>query len=183
MIGKLTSEFAFLEGNLDTNIEIRCRLIGYDTQEAPRAQDQRRCKVTSILWLQAQQFLVQKLDELWGEILVDQAKILTDCYGVDLYRRMLLDIHAVYDAEADEQHATTLTKQTLRWLEMAEAICNGFAFPTDHYLATITCGRPLGKLDDKKGGFDSNFPFVHPSKCRKERCTIKLCLQGMVTTT
>lgn len=74
---------------------------------------------------------MQKLDEFKGEILDDQARILADCYGVDLYRRMLLDIPAVYDAEADEQHAPTF-----RRLEMAEAICTGYTFPTNHYLVT-----------------------------------------------
>ena len=30
---------------------------------------------------------------------VDQARILGDCYGVDIYTRLLLDIRGVYDAE------------------------------------------------------------------------------------
>lgn len=56
------------------------RLTGYDRQETPRAQRWGKCKVPTHLCLQGPQFLVQKLDELRQEILVDQARILGDCY-------------------------------------------------------------------------------------------------------
>ena len=77
---------------------------------------------------QGRQFLQQELNSLRGEIPIDRARILGDCYGVDLYGRMLLDICAVYDQDEDE-------RPTLRSLEMAEkALSTGYVFPTNHYL-------------------------------------------------
>ena len=165
------SEFAFLEGDLNENIEMRSRLIGYDTQEAPRDQDHGRCRVPQHFWHEGQEFLVQKLEDLRGELVDDQARILADCYGIDLYGRMLLDIRAVYDAEADEQPEPTLGR-----LQMAkEAIRTGFAFPTNHYLVTNDLWQAFQEaIRQKKGGFGSDLPFVHPSKCRKERYEIEL---------
>lgn len=165
-------EFGFLEGNVDDNIEMRSRLIGYDTQEAPRAQDRgRQLKVTQHFWLEGQQFLVQKLDDLRGELLDDQARILADCYGIDLYGRMLLDIRSVYDSQANER-----LKLTLRRLQLAEeAIRTGYAFPTNHFLVTDRLWEVFREaIQQKKGGFGSHLPFIHPSKCRRERYEIEL---------
>ena len=77
------------------------------------------------------QFLQQELNSLRGEVPIDQARILGDCYGVDLYGRMLLDIRAVYDDSVEGE------VPTMRRLEMAEnALRTGYVFPTNHYLVT-----------------------------------------------
>ncbi|KAL9978419.1 hypothetical protein ACROYT_G015932 [Oculina patagonica] len=59
---------------------------------------------------------------------------------------MLLDIPAVYDAEANERHEPTLEKQ-----EMAEeAICTGYAFPTNHYLVTDNLWQAFREAQGQK---------------------------------
>lgn len=166
------SSFAPFQGTPNVRIEMRSRLIGYDTQEAPREPGRRDCNVPQPFWREGRQFLGQQLNDLKGEIPVEQARILCDCYGVDLYGRMLLDIRAVYDAEDTENEPVP----TLRKLELAErALQTGFAFPTNHHLVTDNLWHVFQEaIRLRRGGFGSDSEFVHPSKCRKARYQLEI---------
>ena len=78
------------------SIDMRSRLLGFDKQEESRGPGRRDCQVPQPLWRERRQFLQQQLHELRGDIEIDHARILRDCYGVD---RLLLDICGVYNAE------------------------------------------------------------------------------------
>ena len=154
-----------IEGVPTDLIEMRSRLIGFDTQEAPRGPGRRDCEVPQPLWRQGRDFLQEELHELRGDVDVDQARILGDCYGVDIYNRLLLDIRGVYDAETENEPVPTL-----RRLEMAKrALRTGYAFPTNHYFVTNDLWQEFQEaIRQRKGGF-SRERFVHPSVCRRER--------------
>ncbi|KAL9978420.1 hypothetical protein ACROYT_G015933 [Oculina patagonica] len=63
-----------------------------------------------------------------------------------IYGRMLLDIRAVYDAQANERHDPTLGRQ-----EMAEkVICTGYAFRTNHYLVTDNLWQAFRETQGQK---------------------------------
>jgi len=147
-------------------IEMRSRLIGFDTQEAPRDPGRRDCNIPQHFWREGRQFLQQELNSLRGEVPIDRTKIPGDCYGVDLYGRMLLDICAVYDESVEGREAPTL-----RRLEMAEkALRTGYAFPTNHYLVTDGLWEVFEQaVRQKKGAFGSDLHFVHPCICRQAR--------------
>jgi len=149
----------------EERIEMRSRLIGFDTQEAPRDPGRRDCNVPQHFWREGRQFLQQELNSLRGEVPIDRARILGDCYGVDLYGRMLLDIRAVYDESVEGE------APTLRRLEMAEkALRTGYAFPTNHYLVTDDLWEIFQQaIRQRKGAFGSELAFVHPCICRKAR--------------
>ena len=78
---------------------MRSRLIGFDTREAPGGPGRRDCEVPQPPWGQGRDFLQEGLHELRGDIDVDQARILGDCYGVDIYNGLLLDICGIYNAD------------------------------------------------------------------------------------
>lgn len=162
------SEFAQLEGVPADRIEKRSRLLGFDTQEAPRDPGRMDCDVPQPFWREGKQFLEQQLNDMKGQIPTDQAIILGDCYGVDIYGRMLLDIRAVYDSDSD---GGVEPVPTLRRLEMAEkALHTGYAFPTNHYFVTDALWQAFQvAVREEKGGFGSELPMVHPSECRRKR--------------
>ena len=167
------SSFAQIEGVPSDLIEMRSRLVGFDTQEAPRGAGRRDCQVPQPLWREGRDFLQGELQRLRGDIAVDDARILGDCYGVDIYNRLLLDIRGVYDsatlAEEDEP------VPTLPRLEMAKkALQTGYAFPTNHYLVTNDLWEEFQRaIRQRRGGF-SREQFIHPSVCRRERYRIEV---------
>ncbi len=71
----------------------------------------------NLFWRGRKQCIHQQIADLRGEIAKEEARILGNCHGVDLYRRMLLDIRAVYDADILEDDAEPVP--TLRILELA----------------------------------------------------------------
>ena len=164
---------AQMEGVPFDLIEMRSRLVGFDTQEALRAPGSRDCQVPQPLWREGREFLQRELQQLRGEIDVDDARILGDCYGVDIYNRLLLDIHGVYNTEtlAEEDEPVP----TLPRLEMAKrASQTGYAFPTNHYLVTDDLWEEFQRaIRQRRGGF-SREQFVHSSVCRRERYRIEV---------
>ena len=167
------SSFAQIEGVPVDQIEMRSRLVGFDTQEAPRAAGRRDCQVPQPLWREGRDFLQGELQRLRGDIDVDDARILGDCYGVDIYDRLLLDIRGVYDTATlaeDDEPVPTLPR-----LEMAKrALHTGYAFPTNHYLVTNDLWEEFQRaIRQRRGGF-SREQFVHPSVCRRERYRIEV---------
>ena len=149
------NEFAVFEGRPVSIIERRSRLIGFDTQEAPRDP----------YWREGREFLKQELNGLRREIPINQARILGDCYGVDLYGRMLLDIRGVYN------DSERVPAPTLRRLEKAErALRSAYAFPTNHFFVTDNLWQAFQDATrQQKGGFGGDVEFIHPCICRKAR--------------
>ena len=91
------SSFPQMEGVPSNLTEMRSRLSGFDTQEAPRGPGRRDYQVPQPLCRDGRDFLQGELQRLRGDIDLDDARILGDCYGVDIYNRLLLDIRGVYD--------------------------------------------------------------------------------------
>ena len=164
-----SSLFSQIEGIPLDRIEMRSRLVGFNTQEAPRGAGRRDCQVPQPLWREGRDFL----QRLRGDINVDDARILGDCYGVDSYNGLLLDICGVYAADtlAEEEEPVP----TLARLEMAKrALQTGYAFPTNHYLITNDLWEEFQRaIRQRRGGF-SREQFVHPSVCRRERYRIEV---------
>ena len=158
------SSFGQIEGVPTDSIVMRSRLLGFDTQEAPRGPARRDCKIPQPLWRQGRQFLQEELLGLRG----NQARILGDCYGVDIYNRLLLDIRGVYNAGTLPEEGERVP--TLPRLKMAKrALRTGYAFPTNHYFVTNDLWQEFQEaIRQRKGGF-SREQFVHPSVCRRER--------------
>ena len=163
------SSFDQIEGVLTDVIEKQSRLLGFDTQEAPRGPGRRGCQVPQPLWHERREFLQQELHELRGDIAdVDQARILGDCYGVDIYDRLLLDICGVYNAEM--RPAGVQPVPTLQRLEIAKkALCTGYAFPTNHYFVTDELWQEFQEAIRQRRGSFSRDRFVHPTICKRER--------------
>jgi len=162
------SSFGEIEGVPAHPIVMRSRLLGFDTQEAPRGPGRRDCKIPQPLWREGRQFLQEELLGLRGDIDCNQARILGDCYGVDIYDRLLLDIRGVYNAETLPEEGERVP--TLPRLEMAKrALRTGYAFPTNHYFVTNDLWQEFQEaILQRRGGF-SREQFVHPSVCRRER--------------
>ena len=160
------SSFAQMEGVPSNLIEMRSRLLGFDTQEAPRGPGRRDCHIPQPLWREGRDFLQGELQRLRGDINVDDARILGDCYGVDIYNRLLLDIRGVYDTATQEGEPVP----ALPRLEMAKrALRTGYAFPTNHYFVTNDLWEEFQEaIRQRRGGFSAE-QFVHPSVCRRER--------------
>ena len=147
-------------------IQMQSGLSGFNTQEAPRGPGRRDCHVPQPLWHGGNDFLQGELQRLRGDIHVDDARILGDCYGVDIYNRLLLDICDVYDTATQEGEPVP----TLPRLEMAKrALHTGYAFPTNHYFVTNDLWEEFKEaIRQRRGGFSAE-QFVHPSVCRWER--------------
>ena len=111
-------------------------------------------------WKEEREFLKQELNGLTGQISINEARILGDCYRVDLHGRIMLDIRGVYN-QSDRVQATIL-----RRLEMTEtALGSGNAFPTNHYFVTDNLWQAL-QTRQCKGGFCGDVEFIHPCICR-----------------
>lgn len=147
-------------------VEKRSRLVGFDTQEAPR-QRGRECDVDQRFWQNGRDFLETQLHELRSTIPVDGANILADCFGVDLYDRLLIDIRSVYNSSDEHENP----QPSLRRFELARrALLTGYAFPTAHYFHSIILEEAFQTaIREKRGAFGQDTPFEHPRKCRIAR--------------
>ena len=114
-------------------------------------------------WREGREFLKQELNGMRGQISINEARILGDCYRVDLHGPMLLDIRGVYN-KSDRVHAPTL-----RRLEMTvRALRSGNAFPINHYFVTDNLWQALQDATRQcKGGFCGNVEFIHQCMCRR----------------
>jgi len=65
--------------------EMRCRLVGYDTQESPIPGEERLQEFPQPFWNIGQTFLIAKLSELLGYIRPDNAALMVDCFSIDLF--------------------------------------------------------------------------------------------------
>ena len=164
-----------MEGVPSNLIEMRSRLLGFDTQEASRGPGRRDCQVPQPLWRDGRDFLQGELQRLRGDIDLDDARILGDCYGVDIYNRLLLDIRGVYDTATQEGEPVP----TLPRLGMAKrALRTGYAFPTNHYFVTNDLWEEFQNgIRQRSGGFSLE-QLVHPAFCRRERYRIDVRANG-----
>lgn len=145
-------------------IQKRSRILGYDTQEAPT---ERRGGVPQPYWEEGRNFLVAQLLALRGPIPIDYANILVDCYGVDFYGRLLIDIRSVYDS----RNLTPNPQPSLRRFEIAHrGLSTGYAVPTPQYFHSEWLAESFASaVRDGRGGFGQRDPFVNPSVCRLAR--------------
>ncbi len=66
-------------------------------QESPRREDSGLGEhLQQRFWQEGREVLQSALTELRDDIPEDDAAILVDCYGVDLYNRLLVDLRGVY---------------------------------------------------------------------------------------
>ena len=152
-------------------VEKRSRLIGFDTQEAPRERGRRDCNVDQRYWENGRDFLEAQLLALRGTISIDDANILVDCYGVDLYDRLLIDIRSVYDAQNSQPNP----QPALRRFEIAHrALSSGYSVPTPHYFYSERLAESFqSAVRDRQGAFGEDGPFTNPRVCRLARFNLE----------
>ncbi len=148
-------------------VEKRSRLVGFDTQEAPRERGRRDCEVDQRYWQNGRDFLEAQLLALRGTISIDDANILVDCYGVDLYDRLLVDIRSVYDTQNSQPNP----QPALRRFEIAHrALSSGYSVPTPHYFYSERLAESFqSAVRDRQGAFGEDVPFTNPRECRLAR--------------
>lgn len=154
--------FFGLKGSPDiTGKQVRSRIVGYDTQEAPKPQD----TVPQIFWSKGRDFLESQLEHLRQGTPFEHACVLLDVFGVDIFDRFLVDVRGVYDARLGDSTAT------LRRFEMAErALESGYAFPTvNYYTNEVLMEKFQESISQERGGFSIEGRFINPSVCRLQR--------------
>lgn len=145
-------------------VELRCRLLGYDTQETPKPGDV-ALNVDQRYWKEGKEFLARELDGLRGGKSKGSCKLLIDVYSIDIFQRLLVDIRGLFQ---DELHPEP---QLLRF-ELAErALDSGYAVPTtSHYTNNSLVEKFRAARENRKGGFsEGEESFVHPLRCRRAR--------------
>ena len=70
-------------------VELRCRLVGYDTQETPKP-GHTSLNVAQHFWKEGRDLLIGELNRLKGGRSPDVRKLLVDSYGIDIYHRLLV---------------------------------------------------------------------------------------------
>ena len=146
-------------------VELRCRLIGYDTQETPKPGDS-SLNVVQHFWKNGKDFLIDELNQLKGGRSPEVCKLLVDAYGIDVYHRLLIDVRGVF-----EVYQQDLEPQLHRFELAEKALGSGFAFPTANYFTNENLMESFHHaIETKQGGFaDGAASFIHPLLCRKER--------------
>ncbi len=160
-------EIRTVTGSPTNRVEKRSRILGFDTQEAPRERGRKDCDTDQRYWVDGRDFLETQLRELRGPISIESANILVDCYGVDMYDRLLIDIRSVYDTQNLPQNV----RPTLRRFELAQrALSTGYAFPTPQFFCSEILAESFqSAIRDKKGAFGKDAPFINPRVCRLAR--------------
>jgi len=148
--------------------ERRCRLVGYDTQEAPRLRNERDSSTPQPFWLEGMIFLEEELRNLLGVIPPERGVILVDCFGLDLYGRLLVDIRGFYHRQelADNSPPPSLSRFELA----CRALSTGFAFPTYNFLVNERLLSAFRHAkEEQRGAFGQQREVYHPAVCRRER--------------
>lgn len=122
-------------------------------------------------WRQGQRFLQGQINKMRGGTPEEQSEILADCFGVDVYGRLLVDLRGVHN-KSDEEPIPTLNR-----FELAKrALLSGFAFPTNHHFVNQELWECFEKARrERRGAFSTNNgdPVIHPSLCRLNRHRMK----------
>lgn len=164
-----TSWYGRIAASLGT--DVRSRLIGYDTQEAPTPAEVRASEYPQPYWEEGRDFLLQELGRVLGGLPPQNAVLMVDCFSVDPFGRLLIEIRGAY-------HESQMTEEnlqpTLGRFELARrALSTGFAFPTFNYLVTDDLLQEFYRArEERRGAFSSDGPVYHPSLCRKNRYDI-----------
>jgi endonuclease YncB( thermonuclease family) len=112
---------------------------------------------------------VEELQNLLGSISPQHAIILVDCFSVDLFDRLSVDVRGIYPE--DQLAMENLPLPSLDRFELAQrALSSGYAFPTYNYLITDNLLAAFAQArQQKRGAFEANGPVFHPSVCRRNR--------------
>lgn len=161
-----------------TGQELRCRLVGFDTQETDlpvtlkSGHAAKHVGVPQPFWEMGKQFLTAQLLELNGDIPQNDAVLACDCFGVDIFDRLLVDVRSVRSRREDA-NAIVPERSLLNRFEMAERFLeNGVAHPTygsytsENLLRAFSAARQncKGAFADPEGR-----AFVHPCVYRNAR--------------
>lgn len=154
--------------------EMRCRLVGFDTQETDLPVVQKNSNASRFVGVpqpfaqMGKDFLVDQLDAVKGDRRKEDTILECDCFGIDLYGRLLVDIRGARNTEEPP-----LQRQPLERFEIAEKFLeNGVAHPT---FGSYTSERLLRAFtnakENRKGAFGDpeKRDFLHPSVYRNAR--------------
>lgn len=146
--------------------EMRSRILGADTQETPKTGDE-AMGVQQRHWEQGRQVLVSELTRLLGNIPINDAMILVDVFGIDLYHRLILDIREVYDKNAVREPTPSIG----RFQIAHQLLASGYAFPTNSYYTDRRLLRAFQEARTQRLGCFGEDPrnVVHPLLCRRAR--------------
>lgn len=145
-------------------VEFRSRLLGYDTQEAPRQGDRSLQNITQQFWKEGKEFLLREIERLRAGKSIQSCKILLDVYGIDPYQRLVADIRGMSEEDSPEP-------KLHRFELAARALETGYAVPTASFYTNQTLLETFhAAIENKRGGFaDGESVFVHPMDCRRAR--------------
>lgn len=165
-----TSWYRRIQATVGT--EARSRIVGYDTQEVPRNDDERDVDMPQPFWEEGKRFLSDELHRLLGDVPPESAVVLADCFSLDLYDRLLIDIRGVY--HSNQMALANSPPPRLNRFELAHrALSTGYAFPTYNFLVNQALLTDFDNAREQhRGAFGSNLPIHHPSLCRQRRYEI-----------
>ena len=140
--------FGQMEGIPTNSIDMRSRLLGFDTHEAPRGPGRRDCRVPQPLWSEGRQFLQQELHELRGDRSMTQESSVTV---------MVLTSTTGY---CWTFVASTMQKRDQREFSLFQ-LYKGLRWPKKHYaqdmpfrqitiLSQMSCGKNFRRPFDKE---------------------------------
>lgn len=150
---------------------VRCRLVGFDTQERPIEPRpgglSKWVPVPQPFWAMGRDFLTSQLEVLKGSIPNNEAVLVCNCYGIDIYKRLLVDIRGL------QRRGTVDVLQTsLERFEMAERfLSNGVAHPTYESYTDRRLLRAFASVrESAQGAFGDpeGRDFIHPSVYRRK---------------
>lgn len=147
--------------------DVRSRLVGFDTHEKPTGVDAAVGGIPQPFFLEGKRFLEVLLQQLLLPHRICDGVLICDCYGMDCFQRLLVDIRAVkYRPSLDEDDSPTL-----RRFEVANRFLTaGIAHPTYcSYTDDSLLNAFANARDTRTGCFAGNGEFVHPAKCRRFR--------------
>ena len=150
----------------------RCRLVGFDTQESPASRGMPIDDVRQPFWREGRQLLVDLLGDLRNGEDPANLTILADCYGMDLFQRILLDIRGASTVVQLRHHDPQARAPSMRRFEVAERfLASGYAHPTYcSYVSESLLGAFNRARERRVGAFaQERTEFVHPAECRRNR--------------
>lgn len=151
---------------------LRCRIVGYDTQETVQLQPgraQRLVPVPQHFWKEGRDFLRNQLLQLKGDLAGNETVIICDAYGLDMYQRLLIDIRgACHRNSLEEEHESTIGRFEFakRFLENGVAHLTQESFTNQTLIDAFNSAR-----ENRRGAFGDpeERVFTHPSIYRRKR--------------
>jgi hypothetical protein len=143
----------------------RSRLVGFDSQECPPANEVIN-DLPQFYWMQGKQFLTDELERLCAGNRTCDSMIIGDVYGIDLYGRLLVDLRGIFLRGVDD------IAPTLPRFELARrCLRSGYSYPTPQTLMTDQLWEAFSwARENRIGAFEEDLgPFYEPYICRKRR--------------